>query len=115
MMKYVKKILKDFPEKIKSTSPSPAADHLFQIKEECKAKTSPEEKAKWFHHSVAQLLFLSPRARKDIQTTVAFLTTRVKIPDEDDWGKLKRVMKYLKGTNYLKLALAVDKIGFVKW
>jgi len=29
----------------------------------------------------------------------------VKNPDEDDWdwGKLKRVLKYLNGTRYLKL------------
>ena len=39
-----------------------------------------------FHHSVAQLLFLACRARRDIQVAVAFLTTRVKKPDEDDWG-----------------------------
>eukprot|EP00804_Cyclotella_cryptica_P028121 CCRYP_010985-RA/>CCRYP_010985-RA protein AED:0.82 eAED:0.47 QI:0/0/0/0.66/0/0/3/0/161 len=29
---------------------------------------------------------LPPRVRKDIQTAVAFLTTRVKKPDEDNWG-----------------------------
>jgi hypothetical protein len=52
---------------------------------------------------VAQLLFMSTRARQDIQTAVAFLTTRVKNPDENDWGKLKRVLKYLNGTRYLKL------------
>ncbi len=52
---------------------------------------------------MAQLLFMSTRARQDIQTAVAFLTTRVKNPDENDWGKLKRVLKYLNGTRYLKL------------
>ncbi len=46
----------------------------------------------WFHYTVAQLLKLSTRARRDIQTPVAFLTTRVKEPDEDDWGKLKQVL-----------------------
>jgi hypothetical protein len=36
---------------------------------------------------------------RDIQrTAVAFLTTRVKNPEEDDWGKLKRLLKYLTGT-----------------
>jgi len=47
---------------------------------------------------VAQLLFVTMRCRRDIQTAVAFLTTRVKEPDEDDWAKLKRVLKYLHGT-----------------
>ena len=66
MINYVEKILQDFPEEINSTS-SPAADHLFQVREELKAKTLPEEQAEQYHHSVAQLLFLSTRARKDIQ------------------------------------------------
>ena len=47
--------------------------------------------------------------------SVAFLTTRVKIPDEDNWGKLKRVLKYLNGTKYLKLRLTVDNLVVLKW
>ena len=35
-------------------------------------------------------------ANRDIQTAVAFLSTRVKSPDEDNWGKLKWVVKYKK-------------------
>jgi hypothetical protein len=46
---------------------------------------------------------------------VAFLTTRVKSPDKDDWGKLKRVLKYLNGTKYLKLRLSVENVGMLKW
>ena len=58
---------------------------------------------------------MATRARRDIQTAVAFLTTRVKNPDEDDWGKLRRVLKYLNGTKYLKLNLSVDNLGVLKW
>jgi hypothetical protein len=36
----------------------------------------------------------------------------VQAPDEDDWGKLKRVLKYLKGTRYLKLTLSTDAMNF---
>jgi hypothetical protein len=46
---------------------------------------------------------------------VAFLTTRVKSPYEDDWGKLTRKLKYLNGTKYLKLKLSVDDLGLLKW
>ena len=46
---------------------------------------------------------------------MAFLTTPVKNPDEDSWGKLKRVLKYLNGTKYLKLNLSVDNLGVLKW
>ncbi len=35
--------------------------------------------------------------------------------DEDDWGKLKRVLKYLNGTKYLKLKLSVDSLTMLKW
>jgi hypothetical protein len=65
---------------------------------------------------VYQLLFAANRACQDIQTAVSFLTTRVQAPDEDDWGKLKRVLKYLKGTRYLKLTLSADAMNFaIHW
>ena len=57
---------------------------------------------------------MSARSLQDIQTAVSFLATRVKKPDKDDWGKLKRVLKYLKKTRELKLALSVDDISVVK-
>ncbi len=44
------------------------------------------------------------------------LTTKVKAPDEDDWGKLKRVLRYLNGTKHLKLTLQADRLNFaVHW
>ena len=33
---------------------------------------------------------------------VLFLTTRVKEPYKDDWGKFKHGLGYLKGTLYMK-------------
>jgi hypothetical protein len=60
-------------------------------------------------------LFVSTRMRRDIQTAVAFLTTRVKKPDEVDWGKLKRVLKYLKGTRHMRLCLSIDALGVIHW
>ena len=40
----------------------------------------------------------------------------MKNPDEDDWGKLKRVLKYLNGmARYLKLRLTVENMGMLKW
>jgi hypothetical protein len=47
---------------------------------------------------------------------VSFLTTQVKAPDQDDWGKLVRVLKYLFGTAYIKLILSTDEMKFtVHW
>ena len=37
-----------------------------------------------------------------------FLKMRVNKPDEDDWMKLKRWLKYLKGKKHMKLTISVD-------
>ena len=94
---------------------TPAHGKLFEIIDKKEANKLNKEQALAFHHTVAQLLFMATRVRWDIQTAVAFLTTRVKSPDEDDWGKLKRVLKYLNGTRYLKLRLTVESLGMLKW
>jgi hypothetical protein len=103
MFKYLNNVIEDFPEIICRRAAMPAHDKLFEIRDNEEAKKLNKEQVFAFHHTVAQLLFMATRARRDIQTAVAFLTTRVKSPDEDDWGKLKRVLKYLNGTRYLKL------------
>ena len=115
MIRYINKIFEDFPEEITGSAPTPHTDNLFKIRDEAEAKFLPEEQAVLFHHTVAQLLFLSTRARRDIQTAVSFLTSRVKKPDEDDWGKVKRILKYLKGTRTLPLRLTVDSLTSSKW
>ena len=94
---------------------SPAADHLFTMREESMTKPLPEDQARAFHHATAQLLFLSTRARQDIQPATAFLTTRVRCPDEDDWGKAKRLLGYLKGTLNMPLILSADCLMLSRW
>ena len=99
MIPYVKEIIRKFPEEVViSIATTPAAEHLFQVRNQQEAKLLPEGQAIQFHCNVMKILFVSTRARRDIQTAVAFLSTRVKTPDEDDWGELKRVIKYLNGT-----------------
>ncbi len=68
-----------------------------------------------FHAFVAKALFLCKRSRPDFQMTVAFLTTRVKAPNDDDWKKLLRLMGYLKGTKELVLTLEADKLDNICW
>ena len=68
---------------------TPVADHLFSVREADEAKYLPEEKAVAFHHTTAQLLFLSSRARRDINTAVSFLTTSVKNQTKTTGEKLK--------------------------
>jgi hypothetical protein len=115
MVNYLKSVIAEFPEMITGKAATPAADHLFTIRDKKEARALKEERVLVFHHTVAQLLFMSTRARRNIiHMAVAFLTTRVKSPDKDDWGKLKRVLKYLNGTKYLKLKIRVDDLGLLK-
>ena len=83
MIPYIKKIINVFPKKIAGVQSTPAGYCLFQVRPHDEAKYPPKEQARAFHHTTAQLLFLS-RIRCDIQTMVAFLTTRVKRPDNND-------------------------------
>ena len=115
MIPYLINVLKEFPEKLGAADSSPAPDHIFKVRPGNEVTYLLEEQAQQFHCTVAQLLFLYARARRDIQTSVAFLTTRFKKPYEDGWFKLRRVLKYLKGNISLKLTLKVDDLSIIKW
>ncbi len=58
MITYTTKILTNFPKAIITSCATPAADHLFTVRDEATAKFLPETQAQAFHHTVAQLLFL---------------------------------------------------------
>ena len=90
MIKYLQKVEEKFPIEITGTAKSPACKHLFQVRDNDDPRKHylDATRAMQFHIVTAQLLFASSRVRRDIQTTVLFLTSHVQKPDEDDWGKL---------------------------
>jgi hypothetical protein len=97
---------------------SRAVERLFTVRAVRAAgesKPLEDKRAIAFHHCVAQLLFTSARSRKDIQPAVAFLTTRVRTPDEYDWLKLKRLLRYIMSTIYVPLILRADSLNVIKW
>ena len=98
MFDYIQEMLEDFHNynPTKSVSYTPAAAHLFKVRDD-QPKLN-EQKSQTFHTFTAKALFDTKRARPDIHTSVAFLTTRLIFPDEDDWNKLLRIMSYLRGT-----------------
>jgi hypothetical protein len=114
MIPYITKVIADFPERITDVASSLAAEYLFKICPPNEARILPESQAIAFHHTTAQLLFLS-RVCRDIQTAVAFLSTCVKTPDEDGWSKLKCILKYLIGTHFLKLTISADSLSILQW
>jgi hypothetical protein len=97
MIDYVDEILTAFdkadPEG-SGTKTSAASENLFRIDEDCE-KLQPN-KAVAFHNLVAKTLYATKRARPDTCTAIAFLMTRVRAPNKDDWTKLVHLMKYLK-------------------
>ena len=65
---------------------TPAANHLFEVNKTTRKLN--EKDAQAFHTIVEKLLFLCKRARPNILTGVALLTTQVREPDGDDDEKL---------------------------
>jgi hypothetical protein len=97
----------------KDVPKTPASDSLFNLGTGAKLDTKRSE---IFHTFVAKGLFLCKRARPDIQQAISVLCTRVKDPNQADWEKLMRVMKYLNGTrNEYLVTLSADNLRVVKW
>ena len=114
MEDYVRTVLEESPADMSGEAATPAANHLFEVNSHSPTLLD-KDKSDLFHHITAKLLFLCKRARPDIQTAVAFLCTRVKAPDVDDYKKLARVIKYLRGTINMPLTLEAENLQLVKW
>ena len=114
MIDYLKELIVDFPVEIEDSIGTPIGTNLLEINEEDPVYLE-EERAKILHTFVAKLLFVCKRSRPDTQVAVAFLTTRVRKPDEDDWKKLIRLVKYIKSTVEMKLTLSSNNTNIVKW
>ena len=115
MKDYVKEMLDEFPTKFtkNDTAVNPGSTGLF---DEGNTRKLDEKQADLFHSIVAKALFLSKRARLDIQPVVAVLCTRVSNPTTSDWIKLERLMKYLNGTKEMVLTIsAKDGVQNIIW
>ena len=75
----------------------------------------PTKDAELFYRHVARLLFVSKRVSLDIQVCVAFLCTRVKVPIEQDYKKLREVISYMKETVQLPLVVGADEGETLTW
>ena len=84
MIRYLQKVIDEFPEVLRGTKACPAGNNLFKVREGEDRELLSEEMTKKFHRRVAQLLFLCKRPRPDTEPLVSFLTTRVTQPDKDD-------------------------------
>ena len=108
-------MIQEFPFKseLKNGIKTPTGDHLFKVNN--KANKLNNKMKDVFHTTMTQALFLSMRSRMDIQLPVAFLTTRVRSPDVDDWHKLIRMLSYLKRYKYLSTTLKKESKNVSRW
>jgi hypothetical protein len=113
MLDYVNKMLADLPAEMDGEAPSPAANHFFTVNDD-QTKVD-EKKAHLFHTYVANTLFLCKRARPDLQSAVAFLRTRVKSCDEDDYKKPIRMLQFLRATRGDLRTLSAGSLQNVRW
>jgi len=116
MQQYIEEILAAFEKadpKETGTKDSAAPPNLFTVDEDC--EKLPPTRVVEFHNLVAKMLYATKRARPDTCTAIAFLTTRVRAPDKDDWAKLVHLMKYIRGTRTLPLILSANGSGLLKW
>jgi hypothetical protein len=92
---------------------TPGPEDLFKVDDSVEKLGSV--KAKVFHTIAAKALYVYKRARPDTSLAIAFLTTRVREPDEDDWRKLCHLIVYLKSTCELPLVLGAWNTGVLHW
>ena len=103
----------DLPAEFGGVASTPAADHLFKTREN--VDSLDEKRADLFHRLTAQMLFVSQRGRPDLRTAVSFLTKRVHDPDEDDYKKLARAIKYIRRTKFLKMRIGATHLDQNHW
>jgi hypothetical protein len=113
MRYYIDGMLEDFPFPVQSTAKTPWTEKLFKV--DSASKHLDDERRSIFHTFTMKAMFLSKRARPDINPAIGFFAGRVKQPNEGDWKKLLKVMGYLKGTREDVLTLEADDCQTLTW
>ena len=81
MKDYIKECFETFGELLGKAANTPAKSTLFEVNSSVDLN---EERRDMLHHIVAKLLYVSKRARLDIDLAVSFLCTRVLKSTEED-------------------------------
>ena len=115
MPEYINECIKSFESisgEVKGKANTPGKHELFTVDKE--SVRLSEKKADMFHHIVSKLLYVSKRARLDIDLVISFMCTRVSKSTEEDWEKLERLIKYLKGTMEMVRIIGADSLDVMK-
>jgi len=94
MRAQIKKVIEEFEtyDTVDRATVTPAAHYLFTV------YPNAESLDNQFHSITSKLGYIMKRGRPDIETGISFLMKRVSKSDKDDWGKLRRMIGFLKGT-----------------
>ena len=113
MDEYVEKMINEFPIKFgeDDKQETPAGNDLLDAG---RGTLLNDERRETFHSFVAKGLFVSKQARIDIHPTVSVLATRVRQPNESDWKKLVRLIRYLHSTKGWHKTLRADSLKIIK-
>ena len=111
MSSYLREAITESQMDIRRSVATPATSSLFTIVDDS-GKLAPKD-ADLFRRIVCKLLYVGLRARSDILTALAFLTTRISQPTEYDHRKLRRLLEYLYGTLDMTLTLGADNLGTI--
>lgn len=96
---YIKEIIKEAGLEEAKTSKYPVDSGYY------KQEGTPLESNEEYRKLIGMLLYLCTHTRPDIAASVAILSKKVASPRNNDLNEVKRVIRYLKGTCYLKLKL----------
>jgi hypothetical protein len=96
-----------------SREPTAVPSNLVTVDED--SAKLPEKQKAAFHNVVAKALYVAKRALPNIAVAIAFLATRVCSPDVQDWVELCHLIKYLRSTINLPLALGATSGRVLHW
>ena len=112
MKSYLEEAIQTFGEDVSVGAATPANRNLFIVNEALPSLET--RKAEIFHHVVAKLLYVAKRARIDLQLAIAFLCTRVTKSTQEDWEKLRRLLKYVHKTIDLPRIIGVKDFSVLQ-
>lgn len=101
--KYISKIVETANLSDAKPSKYPIDPGYYKIEDENFLTDNSE-----YRKLIGMLLYLTTHSRPDIAASVSILSQKVSKPNQTDMTEVKRIIKYLKGTQSLKLRLSND-------
>ena len=110
---HIEDIVSAWPENLGNVKKAlaPGSNDLFN---KGKGELLCDELWEILHSIVAKGLFVSNRSRPDVLPTISVLSSRVRNPNQSDWVKCCRFVKYLDSTRDLHLVLHYDDTSIVR-